>query len=109
MGSRGKERLSSIELRSAKVGMISEEDCAERRRVRTARGILPPMTVPPLRRVTAGRYVQPLREGGSLPAVVDTDGGLFVVKFRGAGQGPKALVAELIVGGIAARLELAVP
>src|SRR3712207_6904299 len=42
---------------------------------------------------------QPLREGGSLPAVVDTDaGGLFVVKFRGAGQGAKALLAELIVG-----------
>ncbi|HEY8557285.1 MAG TPA: aminotransferase class I and II, partial [Actinomycetes bacterium] len=49
-------------------------------------------------RVTAMRYVQPLREGGSLPAVVDTEDGLYVVKFRGAGQGPKALVAELIVG-----------
>jgi HipA-like protein len=54
--------------------------------------------------------VQPLREGGSLPAVVDTeDGGLFVVKFRGAGQGAKVLVAELIVGMIAQRLELPVP
>jgi hypothetical protein len=55
------------------------------------------------------RYVQPLREGGSLPAVVDTEDGLYVVKFRGAGQGPKALVAELIVGLLAERLGLAVP
>jgi hypothetical protein len=54
--------------------------------------------------------VQPLREGGSLPAVVDTDGGgLFVAKFRGAGQGPKALVAELIVGLLAEALGLSVP
>ena len=67
------------------------------------------MPNPPLRRVAAGRYVQPLREGGSLPAVVDTDDGLYVVKFRGAGQGPRALVAELLVGLIAGRLELAVP
>ncbi|MGE5927736.1 MAG: HipA family kinase [Gemmatimonadota bacterium] len=59
--------------------------------------------------VSATRYVQPLREGGSLPAVVDTDGGLFVVKFRGAGQGAKALVAELLVGQIARVLELPVP
>ena len=58
----------------------------------------------------ATRYVQPLREGGSLPAVVDTDdGGLFVVKFRGAGQGTKVLVSELIVGGLAMRLGLPVP
>ncbi len=59
--------------------------------------------------LTARRYVQPLREGGSLPAVVDTDDGLFVVKFRGAGQGAKALVAELISGMIAAELGLPVP
>ncbi|HUF30052.1 MAG TPA: HipA family kinase [Gemmatimonadaceae bacterium] len=58
---------------------------------------------------TAVRYVQPLREGGSLPAVVDTDGGRFVVKFRGAGQGSKALVAELIVGMLARTLELPTP
>jgi hypothetical protein len=58
---------------------------------------------------TATRYVQPLREGGSLPAVVDTDGGLFVVKFRGAGQGPRALIAELIGGLIAAELGLRTP
>jgi hypothetical protein len=55
------------------------------------------------------RYVQPLREGGSLPAVVATDAGLFVVKFRGAGQGPKALIAELIVGLLAQQLGLPVP
>lgn len=58
---------------------------------------------------SATRYLQPLREGGSLPAVVDTDGGLFVVKFRGAGQGRKALLAELIVGLIAHELGLPVP
>jgi hypothetical protein len=58
---------------------------------------------------TATRYVQPLREGGSLPAVVDTNAGLFVVKFRGAGQGPKALIAELIVGLLAQRLGFPVP
>lgn len=63
----------------------------------------------PLPRVTAMRYVQPLREGGSLPAVVDTENGLYVVKFRGAGQGPKALVAELLVGLLAGVLELPVP
>jgi hypothetical protein len=63
-----------------------------------------------LDRHTATRYVQPLREGGSLPAVVDTEsGGLFVVKFRGAGQGAKVLVAELIVGMLAQHLGLPVP
>ena len=63
-----------------------------------------------LARHEATRYVQPLREGGSLPAVVDTDGGgLFVVKFRGAGQGAKALIAELIVGHLAQALGLPVP
>ena len=63
----------------------------------------------PLPTVTALRYVQPLREGGSLPAVVATDDGMYVVKFRGAGQGAKALVAELIVGGLAAAVGLPVP
>jgi hypothetical protein len=59
---------------------------------------------------TATRYLQPLREGGSLPAVVDTEGGgLFVVKFRGAGQGAKALVAELVVGMLARTLGLPLP
>jgi hypothetical protein len=59
--------------------------------------------------LTALRYVQPLREGGSLPAIVDTDDGLFVVKFRGAGQGPKALIAEIIVGSLAQTLGLHAP
>src|SRR5919204_1503955 len=67
------------------------------------------MATRPIPRVTATRYVQPLREGGSLPAVVDTEDGLYVVKFRGAGQGPKALVAELIVGLLAERLDRPVP
>lgn len=59
---------------------------------------------------TATRYVQPLREGGSLPAVVETaSGDLFVVKFRGAGQGAKALVAELIAGLLARALDLPTP
>ena len=66
--------------------------------------------MPPLPTYTATRYVQPLREGGSLPAVVETDGGgLFVVKFRGAGQGAKVLVAELIVGLLARALGFRVP
>ncbi len=60
--------------------------------------------------VTAVRYVQPLREGGSLPAVVEgDDGGLWVAKFRGAGQGARVLVAELVVGGLARALGLPVP
>jgi hypothetical protein len=59
---------------------------------------------------TAIRYVQPLREGGSLPAIVDTHGGgMFVAKFRGAGQGAKVLVAELVVGLMAEALGLPVP
>lgn len=63
-----------------------------------------------LRTLTATRYVVPLREGGSLPAVLDTEGGgLFVAKFRGAGQGARALVAEILVAGIARVLDLPVP
>jgi hypothetical protein len=63
-----------------------------------------------LRPVTAIRYVTPLREGGSLPGVVEADDlGTYVVKFRGAGQGPKALVAEVISGELARRLDLPVP
>ncbi|MGS2615345.1 HipA family kinase [Micromonospora sp. LZ34] len=63
-----------------------------------------------LREVTAIRYVTPLREGGSLPGVVEADDlGTYVAKFRGAGQGPKALVAEVICGELARRLGLAVP
>src|SRR5215210_4475724 len=63
-----------------------------------------------LRTVTATRYVTPLREGGSLPAIVEADDlGTYVLKFRGAGQGRKALVAELLAGEIARRLDLLVP
>jgi hypothetical protein len=60
--------------------------------------------------VLATRYVSPLREGGSLPGLVEADDcGTYVVKFRGAGQGVKALVAEVIVAGLAERLGLRTP
>lgn len=60
--------------------------------------------------VTATRYVTPLREGGSLPGIVEADDdGTYVVKFRGAGQGPKVLVTEVIVGELARALGLRVP
>lgn len=63
-----------------------------------------------IRTVSAIRYLTPLREGGSLPAIIEADDGeLYVVKFRGAGQGPKALIAELIAGEIARALDLLVP
>jgi hypothetical protein len=63
-----------------------------------------------LRKVTATRYVTPLREGGSLPGLVEADDdGLYVVKFRAAGQGLKALVAEVIVGELARGAGLLVP
>jgi hypothetical protein len=64
----------------------------------------------PIRRLAAARYVTPLREGGSMPAIVEGDDeGLYVLKFRGAGQGAKALIAELIAGGIARALDLPLP
>jgi hypothetical protein len=63
-----------------------------------------------VRRVRATRYATPLREGGSLPGVVEADDdGMYVVKFRGAGQGIKALVAEVIVGELARAVGLNVP
>jgi hypothetical protein len=63
-----------------------------------------------LRTVHVTRYVTPLREGGSLPAIVEADDdGLYVLKFRGAGQGAKALIAELVSGEIARALGLPVP
>jgi hypothetical protein len=63
-----------------------------------------------VRTVRATRYVAPLREGGSLPALVEADDdGLYVLKFRGAGQGPKALVAEVVVAELAGALGLPVP
>ena len=64
----------------------------------------------PLRTVDVTRYVTPLREGGSLPAIVEAnDDGLYVLKFRGAGQGAKALIAELVSGEIARVLGLPIP
>jgi len=63
-----------------------------------------------LRTVIATRYVTPLREGGSLPAIVEADDdGMYVLKFRGAGQGPKALIAELVAGEIARAAGLPAP
>lgn len=63
-----------------------------------------------VREVLATRYVTPLREGGSLPGLMEADDdGTYVVKFRGAGQGPKALLAELIAGGLGRELDLPVP
>lgn len=63
-----------------------------------------------LRTVTVTRYMQPLREGGSLPALAESDDGLkYVVKFRGTGHGVKTLIAELIGGEIARALGLKVP
>jgi hypothetical protein len=63
-----------------------------------------------LRTVQATRYVMPLREGGSLPALVEADDlGLYVLKFTGAGQGPLALVAEIVAGGVGRALGLNVP
>ena len=67
-------------------------------------------SLPQLRTVSVIRYVTPLREGGSLPAIAEADDEfLYVLKFRGAGQGVKALVAELIGGEIARTLGLKVP
>ncbi len=65
---------------------------------------------PEIRAVNVTRYITPLREGGSLPAIVEADDGfMYVLKFRGAGQGIKALIAELIGGEIARALGLRVP
>jgi len=63
-----------------------------------------------VRTVNVTRYVTPLREGGSLPAIVEADDdGLYVLKFRGAGQGSKALIAELVSGEIARTAGLPIP
>jgi hypothetical protein len=63
-----------------------------------------------VRTVNATRYVTPLREGGSMPGLVEADDdGLYVLKFRGAGQGPKALVAEIVAGELARAAGLPVP
>ncbi|PUZ29691.1 aminotransferase class I and II [Chitinophaga parva] len=64
----------------------------------------------PLRTVQVIRYVTPLREGGSLPAIAEADDGfLYVLKFRGAGQGVKSLIAELVGGEIARTLGIRIP
>jgi hypothetical protein len=69
-----------------------------------------PQTVAQIRTVKVIRYVIPLREGGSMPGVIEADDlGTYVLKFRGAGQGEKVLVAELIVGELARALALPVP
>jgi hypothetical protein len=63
-----------------------------------------------LRSVRGTRYVTPLREGGSLPGIIEADDdGIYVVKFRGAGQGSAALVAEVVVGELGRRLGVRVP
>jgi hypothetical protein len=63
-----------------------------------------------IRTVTATRYLMPLREGGSVPAIVEADDeGLYVLKYRGAAQGPRALIAELIGGEVGRALGLHVP
>lgn len=68
------------------------------------------MPRPEIRTVNVTRYVEPLREGGSLPAIVDADDGFsYVIKFRGAGQGKKALIAEFIGGELARSIGLKVP
>lgn len=68
------------------------------------------LRLPDLRAVAVNRYITPLREGGSLPAIVGADDGFqYVLKFRGAGQGVKALIAELIGGQLAKALGLKIP
>ena len=103
--------------------MTAPADPGRRRPCRPARGLARASTrqqacrygagrypVPMPRTVTATRYVTPLREGGSMPAIVEADDdGMYVLKFRGAGQGPRALVAELVSGEIARALGLPVP
>jgi HipA-like protein len=69
-----------------------------------------PYSVPKLRTVNVDRYVLPLREGGSVPGLIEADDGdKYVVKFRGSAQGPKVLIAELIGGEIARALGLNMP
>jgi hypothetical protein len=68
------------------------------------------MPILQIRTINVTRYLSPLREGGSMPAIAEADDGfLYVLKFRGAGQGTKALIAELIGGEIARALGLPMP
>jgi len=97
-------------------GFISKNPYISRK-LRPARGYIQTSTLvavpadqPELRTVDVTRYVTPLREGGSLPAIVEADDDfLYVLKFRGAGQGAKALIAELIAGELARLLGLRIP
>src|SRR4051812_36424755 len=67
-------------------------------------------TLTEIRTVNIMRYITPLREGGSLPAIADADDGfMYVLKFRGAGQGTKALIADLLGAELARALQLKVP
>jgi hypothetical protein len=69
-----------------------------------------PLVATNLREVTAIRYVTPLREGGSLPGLMEADDlGTYAVKYTGAGQGPAVLVAEVVAGELARALDLPVP
>src|ERR1043165_4722168 len=69
-----------------------------------------PQSIPEIRNVQVTRYITPLREGGSLPAIAEADDGfMYVLKFRGAGQGIKALIADLLGAEIARALGLKVP
>lgn len=68
------------------------------------------MQLPEIRNVNVTRYLSPLREGGSMPAITEADDGfLYVLKFKGAGQGAKSLIAELVGGEIARALGLRIP
>jgi hypothetical protein len=85
------------------------QEFASRTLDRPRTGKLAPV-LSPLRTVTATRYAEALREGGSLPGLVEADDdGMYVTKFRGAGQGEKALVAEVVAGELARALGLPVP
>src|SRR6201991_4209140 len=89
---------------------ISARSSSDAGGVQRIGGVTRPSWQPVLRTVTATRYVTPLREGGSLPAIVEADDdGLYVCKFRGAGQGAKALAAEIVAGELARALGLPVP
>jgi hypothetical protein len=81
-----------------------------RRTIAAPDTVRPMPTATTLRPVAATRYVTPLREGGSLPGLIEADDdGMYVAKFRGAGQGVKALIAEVIVGELGRRIDLLVP
>src|SRR4029079_19059133 len=88
--------------RSARARAPCSSPCAKATRRKSHAPLFAATKHMPLRTVTATRYVTPLREGGSLPAVVEADDeGTYVLKFRGAGQGAKALIAELVGGELA--------